>query len=151
MRSIIFAPMLLAQFLSAAARADDKQTEIDKHAYKRAQKAGSVKTWDAAIAILEKIDIDKVDDEEVIEYVAFSLKCAKTADELGIDRASNPASPSDVIGKIDWGTIVSTLAQKVLDGEPGKVVRLLNDARKTQKQIPHYLELDEKLTEKYGD
>ena len=86
------------------------RVDFDKQAYMTARKAASVKTWDAAIAILERIDIDKIDDHDVIEYVDFSLRCAKVADETGVDRASDPQSPSDVIGKIDWGQIVATLA-----------------------------------------
>jgi uncharacterized protein (DUF885 family) len=137
--------------LSGTTRGDDKrQADTDKRAFERAQKAANVKTWDAAIAILGKIDIDKLDDEEVIEYVDFSLRCAKIADALGIDRKSNPDSPTDVIAKIDWAKVIATLVQKVVDEGPGKVAELLADARKIQKQIPRYLELDEKLSERYG-
>ncbi len=129
MRLAIFALTLLSQVLGAAAFADNKQTDIDKRAFERARKAALVKTWDAAIAILEKIDIDKVDDEEVIEYVDFSLRCATVADELGIDRESDPESPTNVIEKIDWAKIVATLGQKIIDEGPGKVAKLLADAQ----------------------
>src|SRR4051812_42630765 len=82
MRLAIIGALLACQCLGAACPSDDKQAEIDKRAFERARKAAMVKTWDAAIAILERIDIDRVDDEEVIEYVDFSLRCAKVADEL---------------------------------------------------------------------
>jgi hypothetical protein len=55
-----------------------------------------------------------------------------------------------VIGRIDWGQIVATLAQKVIDGKTGNAVKLLAEARKIQKQIPRYLELDDNLSKKYG-
>jgi len=72
MRMILVATLLF-HGLSTALLADDIQADTDKRAFDRARKASSVKTWDAAIAILEKIDIDKIDDGEVIEYVNFSL------------------------------------------------------------------------------
>jgi hypothetical protein len=109
-----------------------------------------VESWDAAIVILERIDLDEVDDVEVIEYVDFSLRCAKTAEALGIDRKSNPNSPTDVIVKVDWIKVIATLVEKVADEGPGKVAKLLAEARKTQKQIPRYEELDTKLARRYG-
>jgi hypothetical protein len=150
MRLPILAAVFFSLGLNAASFADDKQSEIDKRAFLRARKAAMVKTWDVAIAILEKIDIDKIEDDDVIEYVDFSLRCAKVADQLGIERRSDPKSPTDVIAKIDWGKIVATLIEKVVDEGPGKVAKLLADARKVQKQVPHYLELDKKLLKRYS-
>lgn len=152
MRHLIIIPVAVLLFAGGSAWSDDKkQFETDKHAFERACKAQRVETWDAAIAILQRIDLDKVDDEMVIEYVDFSLTCAKTADALGIDRKSNPDSPTDVVSKIDWAKLVATLVEKAANEGPGKVASLLADARKIQKQIPRFLELDEMLGKKYGD
>jgi hypothetical protein len=150
MRSAFCVSVALILIQGGAVRGDDKQFQRDKHAFERARKAATAETWDAAILILEKIDIDRIDDTEVIEYVDFSLRCAKTADALGIDRKSNPNSPTDVIEKIDWAKVITTLVQRVIDEGPGKVAGLLADARKIQKQIPRYLELDQKLSKKYA-
>jgi hypothetical protein len=151
MRNLICLCVALVLASAGLVRGDDpKQAEVDRRAFERARKAATVKTWDAAIAILGRIDIDKIDDEEVIEYVDFSLRCAKTADALGIDRKSDPDSPTDVIAKVEWGKVIATLVQKVIDEGPGKVAGLLADARKIQKQIPRYLELDRSLSKRYG-
>lgn len=151
MRNPICLCVALVLASAGLVRGDEpKQSEVDKRAFDRALKAATVKTWDAAIAILERIDIDKIDDEEVIEYVDFSLRCAKTADALGIDRKSDLDSPTNVIAKVDWEKVIATLVQKVIDEGPGKVVGLLADARKIQKQIPRYLELDSSLSKRYG-
>jgi len=149
MRMPVCVSVALVLALGGAVQGDDKQFETDKRAFERARKAATAETWDAAIAILERIDIDKIDDTQVIEYVDFSLRCAKTADALGIDRKSNPDSPTDVIAKVDWAKVIATLVQKVIDEGPGKVANLLADARKIQKQVPRYLELDKKLSKKY--
>jgi hypothetical protein len=109
-----------------------------------------VGTWDAAIAILERIDVDQIDDEKIIEYVDFSLRCAKTADALGVERNSNPSSPTDVIAKIDWAQLIATLTEKLVQEGPGRIAKLLADALKIQKQIPRYLDLDRELAARYG-
>jgi hypothetical protein len=149
MRLPLCVSVALVLALGGAVRGDDKQYATDKRAFERARKASTAETWDAALAVLERIDIDKIEDIQVIEYVDFSLRCVKTADALGIDRKSNPSSPTDVIAKVDWTKVVAMLVQKVVDEGPGKVASLLADAQKIHKQIPRYLQLDEKLLKKY--
>lgn len=127
--------------------AEVKQSEADRRAFVRARKAATTQSWDAAIAILKGINIDKLEDVEVIEYVVFSRLCAKTAEALGVDRKSNPDSPTDVVTQLDWEKLVAKLVEQSLKN-PTKVAGLLSDARKVQKGIPRYQELDRTLAKR---
>jgi serine/threonine protein kinase len=119
------------------------QFDLDQRAFHKAREAASAASWDAALAILEPVDIGKVEDKEVIEYVDFSKRCANTAKALGIPRPSNTDSWIEIIQNVDWGKVIVTL---IVEGK----LDLLNEAREIQKQIPRYLELDSTLVKKYG-
>lgn len=118
----------------------------DKAAFQRARAAATVGTWDAAIAMLEGIDTKRIDDPQVFEYVEFELRCSKVAKSLGIDRQTNPASPLDVIAKIHWMTIAAEIMKKGI----GEIASLAAKAKDISDQIPHFMDLDRTLGEKYG-
>jgi hypothetical protein len=132
--------------VAASPPSQPTQFDINKHAFKRARLAATVESWDAAIDILDKIDTEKVDDADVLDYVALSRLCSTTAKALGVDRKSNPDSPTDVIAKIDWAGLVATLVK-----DPGKFISLVADAKKVRDSIPRYEELDAKLAQKYAE
>lgn len=148
---IAFLPCLMIAVVNnqMAIGDDTKQVDIDKRAFLRARKAADAKTWDAAIAILDKIDLDKVEDVDVIEYVDFSTRCAKLANELGIARESDPNKPTDVVFNAQVTQVLATVGQKLLKREIP--LKLVSDAVKIKKQIPRYQELDQKLAKKYKD
>ena len=139
---ILFALGILS-LVAAAATADDKRS------FHRARLAATAETWEAAAAVLDKIDEDKLDDIDVIEYVTFSKLCVKTADALGVDRKSDPESPTSVVTNVEWSQLLITLAQKAVDS-PVKFADLLRDARKVHKGLKRYEELDAKLVKRYG-
>lgn len=149
MRLPIVATLLLILAGSSSWADEGKDANVDKRAFERARKAATAESWDAAIAIMDTINIDKLDDVDVIEYVVFSKLCARTADSLGINRKSNPDSPTDVVTKIDWPQLIANLAGQSLK-DPIKVAGILSDARKVQKGIPQYQRLDAKLANRYG-
>ena len=140
--------------LSSSSRADDpkkeSQFDADKSAFLRARKAQAVKTWSAALLILKRIDLDKVEDTEVIEYVDFEQRCATLADKLGVSMESDPESTKSVISKAQLEKIVSSIIHAIQEKGIAEAVNLLAEARKVQKQIPRYYELDEILFERYG-
>lgn len=144
MRLIPIVLVLFVALVSQGSAQDEQQFARDKEAFLTARKAATVKTWDAALELLEEIRLSKIEDNDVIEYVVFSKLCAKTANALGVDRNSNPQNPTDVISKIDWGTLITTLAQKAAS-DPTGFLALLNDARKVRNGIKNYEELDRKL------
>jgi hypothetical protein len=148
LRSILILTLVAAASL-ACSGCTKAPRAIDKNAFERARKASTAESWDAAIVILQRIDLDEVEDVEVIEYIDFSLRCAKTAEALGIDRKSNPNSLIDVILKVDWAKAIATLVDKLAREGPGKVATLLADARQIQQQIRRYEELDTKLARRY--
>jgi hypothetical protein len=120
----------------------------NKLAFDRARLASTAANWPAATAALESIEIAKVDDIEVIEYVGFSKLCAKTADALGVDRKCNPDSPTDVVANVDWLKVIATVADNAKN--PAAVAQLISDAHTVRKGIPRYQELDAQLVRKYG-
>jgi hypothetical protein len=128
---------------------DKKQVATDKEGFHIARKAAAVRTWDAAIELLDEVKLSKLDDTDVIEYVVFLRLCARTAQALGVDRKSNPDSPTDVVTKIDWPTLIATLGGKVAQ-DPTGALKLLNDARKVYNGIENYQKLDSKLVDRYG-
>jgi len=128
---------------------DNKQLAIDKEAFHTARKAAAVKTWDAAIEMLDEVKLSKIDDTDVIEYVVYSKLCARTASALGVNRKSNPDSPTDVVTKIDWQTLIANLSAKALR-DPAGVLKLLNDARKVYNGLETYQKLDSTLVQRYG-
>jgi hypothetical protein len=125
------------------------QFEIDKEAFHVARKAAAVDTWDAATALLDEINLTKLDDKDVIEYVVFSKLCVRTAQALGVDRKSNPTSPTDVIKNIEWVALIATLSVKALEDRAG-AGKLLVDANKVYKGIDDYQKRDARLATKYG-
>jgi hypothetical protein len=123
------------------------QFDIDKKAFLRARHAVDARTWSAALLMLKQIDANRLDDPDVITYVDMTQRCASVADELGIDRASDPNSGKDVISKLDWITLATTLIDKGVGG----AARLLAAAKRIHDEIPLYLELDANLVKKYGE
>lgn len=121
----------------------------NRQAFLWARLAATAKSWDAATKLLESIDLGQVDDMEVIEYVQFSELCVRTAEELGVDRQSNPDHPTDIVTRIAWEQLIATLAEKAVR-DPAGGASLLSDARKVQTGIRRYQELDSKLLKEYG-
>jgi len=126
------------------------EPDADAVAFHAARKATTAKNWDTAKILLQRIDIDKVKDVDVLEYVDFSKRCVDVAEKLGLDRGSDPLSPSDIFSKADHAQAVLKIIELIIDGDFKDAVALLRDARKIQTQIEGYFELDEKLVEKYG-
>lgn len=141
MRYLCVSVFVLLLVGSPALAGDKNQFAIDKKGFLTARKAALVETWDAAIELLNEIKLSDLDDTDVIDYVAYSKLCARTAKALGVTRNSNPESPTDVIAKIDWVTLIATIVSNP---------RLLIDARAVQNGIEKYQKLDRKLIRRYG-
>src|SRR5262245_3426171 len=141
MRYLLVSVFALLLFGRPALAGDKKQLAIDKEGFLTARKAALVKTWDAAIELLNEIKVSKLEDTDVIDYVAYSKLCARTARALGVKRNANPTSPTDVISKIDWLALIAGIANNP---------RLLLDARAVYSGIGTYQKLDSKLVNKYG-
>jgi len=138
----------LAVLATTLAVAQDNS--YDRQAFEISRKASVVKTWDDAIALLETIKIEQIDDTETISYVVFSKKCASVASQLGVSRESDPNSTSDVASKVDWAQLGVALLEAIQQKGLVATAQLALDAKKIQDRIPWYLITDEKLAEKYG-
>jgi hypothetical protein len=125
------------------------QWDIDRDAFLTARQAASLRTWSAANLMLERIDVAKIKDGDVLTYVDFSKRCAKLCDNLGIDRNSDPMSPVDVMTKANSLKALAKMVEVASDRGPGAAATLLAEAIQIQKELPVYLSLDEQLAKKY--
>ncbi len=148
MRSFIAIATSFAVAATTLALAQDNN--YDRQAFLIARKAAVVKTWDDAIALLDTIKIEQLNDEETLSYIVFSKKCASVASQLGVSRESDPNSTSDVASKVDWAQLGVALLKAVQKKGIGDTFQLALDAKKIQDRIPWYLTTDEKLAKKYG-
>jgi hypothetical protein len=139
-------------FVSSIAEDTTKpsQTEIDKNAFLRARKAASAETWTAALLVLKKIDVDKVEDVDVITYIDFSTRCAALAEELGVDRWSDPNSTKATLAEADFAKLFASMWDIIKKKGITNAARVVVEARRVQKQVPMYQKLDSQLVQKYG-
>ncbi|MBI5692018.1 MAG: hypothetical protein HZC55_18205 [Verrucomicrobia bacterium] len=150
-RNILQLACLVAIACSLQAAAAPEQREVDRRAFERAQKAATAETWTAALAVLQAIDVNKIEDVDVITYVDFSTRCANLAEELGVSRNSDPSNAGKILAEMDlpkfFSTLWSVIERKGLSG----AAKLAVESRRLWKQISMYQELDAKLTRRYRD
>ena len=117
----------------------------DKSAFLTARRATEANTWKAALMRLKRIDTTKIEDDDVLWYVDYCIRCATLADTLGVDRNSDPNNPS-----IDWEKFVTAIVSKATNSSLLDAAKLLLAARDVQKDVDKFIKLDKALTEKYG-
>jgi len=123
--------------------------DYDKEAYKIAEKASRQKSWDSALALLTEIQISKIDNSDVIEYVVFSKKLVNTAKALGVDIKSDPSDATDVGAKLDWTQLTVTMINCVKTKGLVDTAQLFKDAWDIRNGIDGYYKLDAQLAAKY--
>jgi hypothetical protein len=99
---------------------------------------------------LNRIEVGQIEDVDVLTYVDFSIRCAKLADELGIDGGADPDSPESVLRSLNIEKFIAQLIDVATKKGIPEVAKLAGEARQIQKEIPIYIKLDEELTQKYG-
>jgi len=133
-----------------AAQTFPTQWDRDKQAFLAARRAASAKTWSATVQLLNRIEVGQIEDVDVLTYVDFSIRCAKLADELGIDGGADPDSPESVLRSLNIEKFIAQLIDVATKKGIPEVAKLAGEARQIQKEIPIYIKLDEELTQKYG-
>ena len=128
---------------------ESNQKEINKKAFFRAQSAAKAQTWTAALKLLKSIDVDTIDDADVVTYVDFSTRCAQLAEDLGIDRKSDPSQTKATLSQMDFAKPVSTMCAVIKEKGLKDSAKIAVEARRVQKQVPMYLELDNTLNNRY--
>lgn len=153
MKLMIVTPTLAIAAIMAVsapgAANDSTQREIDKKAFLRAQKAAAAETWTASLAVLKSIDVDKIEDVDVITYVDFSTRCAALAEELGVDRQSDPSDTKKTFAEMDFAKFFASMWDIVKKRGITEAARVVVEARRIQKQVPMYLKLDQKLSKRF--
>lgn len=147
---VMVAAVMFSCVAYGAAVSVGEQKQVDKAAFLRAQKAATAPTWTAALLVLKSIDVDKIDDVEVVAYVDFSTRCAQLAEDLGIDRQSDPNNTKKTLAEMDLPKFASTLWEIIQNRGLTQGARVAVEARRIQKQVPMYIELDQKLTTRFS-
>ena len=152
LRSAVMA-MAMAVTLGTSLAEDSakmSQEDVDKKAFLRARKAATAETWTASLLVLKSIDVDKLDDVDVITYVDFSTRCAALAEELGVDRWSDPNNTKATLAEADFAKLFASMWDIIKKRGITEGARVVVEARRVQKQVPMYQKLDAKLVSKYG-
>lgn len=147
--ALVLTSAMLACLSSQAQSTESNQREIDKKAFFRAQNAAKAETWTAALQVLKSIDVNNIEDVDVITYVDFSTRCVQLAEDLGIDPKSDPSETKKTLAEMDLAKLTSTMWDIIKSKGITEAAKIAVEARRVQKQVPMYLKLDKKLTERY--